>query len=73
MVKNVIFFVHGVGRHTKGWSRIEGGPIHALVEASKQYDCFNGLKLENLVDLVEIRYDDIFDQHLDQWANLANT
>ena len=73
MAKNVIFFVHGVGRHAKGWSRIEGGPIHALVEASKQYDCFNGLKLENLVDLVEIRYDDIFDQHLEQWANLAST
>lgn len=72
MAKNVIFFVHGVGRHEKGWSKIEGGPVHALVEASKQYDCFNGLDFEKLVDLVEIRYDDIFDQHLNQWAELAD-
>jgi len=71
--KNVIFFVHGVGRHADGWSRIEGGPVHALIEASKQYDCFNGLELDDLVDLVEIRYDDIFDQHLNQWANLASS
>lgn len=73
MAKNIIFFVHGIGRHADGWSKIKGGPVHALIEASKQYDCFNGLKLENLVDLVEIRYDDIFDQHLDQWASLAST
>lgn len=73
MAKNVIFFVHGVGRHADGWSRIEGGPIHALIEASKQYDCFNGFQLDDLVELVEIRYDDIFDQHLNQWADLAST
>lgn len=73
MAKNVIFFVHGVGRHAKDWSRIKGGPIHTLVEVSKQYECFNGLDLEKLVDMVEIRYDDIFDQHLQQWANLADT
>lgn len=73
MSKNVIFFVQGVGRHAQGWSRIPGGPIHALLQASKQYSCFNNLNLSNLVDLVEIRYDDIFDQHLDQWATLAQT
>ncbi len=73
MPKNVIFFVHGVGRHQVGWSRIPGGPIWALEQASKQYSCFNRLALANLVDLVEIRYDDIFDQHLDQWAALAQS
>ena len=73
MAKNVIFFVHGVGRHEKGWSGIEGGPVYALKQAAKQYDCFSGLELENLVDLVEIRYDDIFDQHLNQWADLADS
>lgn len=73
MAKNVIFFVHGIGRHAAGWSGIAGGPVHALVEASKQYHCLAGLELANLVDLVEIRYDDIFDQHLNQWANLADT
>ena len=73
MAKNVIFFVHGVGRHEKNWSKIEGGPIHALIKASKQYDCLNGLAFKNLVDLVEIRYDDIFDQHLNQWAELADS
>lgn len=73
MAKNVIFFVHGVGRHASGWSTIAGGPIDALNAAAKQYSCFKGLQLNNLVDLVEIRYDDIFDQHLDQWATLAET
>ena len=73
MAKNVIFFVHGVGRHEKGWARIKGGPIQALNQASKHYTCFNGLELEKLVDMVEIRYDDIFDQHLDQWDDLATS
>lgn len=73
MARNVIFFVHGVGRHAEGWARAEGGPIHALVEASKQYDCLAGLELENLVELVEVRYDDVFDQHLRQWSDLADT
>lgn len=72
MVKNTIFFVHGVGRHARGWSEIEGGPVHALRQAATQYDCFNGLKLENLLDIVEIRYDDIFDAHLKQWADMAD-
>jgi len=73
MANNVIFFVHGVGRHAKGWSEIKGGPIDALNTAAKQYQCFKDLQLKDLVDLVEIRYDDIFDQHLDQWATLAQT
>ena len=73
MSKNVIFFLHGIGRHQAGWSRIPGGPIHALEQVSQQYSCLKGLDINGLVDLVEIRYDDIFDQHLDQWASLAQT
>jgi len=72
MTKNVIFFVHGVGRHADGWARAPGGPIHALKQAANQYACFQGLDLEDLLDMVEIRYDDIFDAHLKQWAELAD-
>ena len=73
MTKNVIFFVHGMGRHPKGWSQQAGGPIDTLNKVAKQYQCFKDLQLNKLVDLVEIRYDDIFDQHLDQWAALTQT
>ena len=73
MTKNVLFFVHGVGRHAKGWSTQAGGPIDSLNKVARQYQCFKDLELSKLVDLVEIRYDDIFDQHLDQWATLAQS
>lgn len=72
MPKHVLFFVHGIGRHAAGWAREAGGPIDTLKKAALLYDCFHGLDLEDELDMVEIRYDDIFDAHLDQWAALAD-
>jgi len=70
-MKNVLFFVHGIGRHGKGWCDSTDGPVAALNEAMKQYDCFQGKPLSNYVDVVEICYDDLFDLVLAQWVKLA--
>ncbi|MBI3529023.1 MAG: hypothetical protein HY067_13770 [Betaproteobacteria bacterium] len=70
-MKNVIFFVHGIGRHGKGWSQAPDGPVVALNEAMKQYACFQGKSLSDFVDPVEILYDDLFDLVLSKWAQLA--
>ena len=71
-MKNVLFLIHGVGRQPKDWSTEALG---ALDEAMKLYPaCFPaGKKLRDLVDVVEIRYDDIFDDILDQWEQLASS
>ena len=67
---NVLFLLHGVGRHAKGWSR---DPLAALQAAMKLYpECFEaGKSLDQYLTLVEIKYDDIFDTVLDRWAELA--
>lgn len=73
-MKNVLFFVHGIGRHSTGWASAPDGPIPALDSAMKLYPaCFrNGKKLSDYLELVEIRYDDIFDLILNQWQSLAD-
>jgi len=72
MSKAVLFLVHGIGRHKKGWSGAPDGPVAALEAAMQNYGCFAaGDKLSTYLDVVEIRYDDIFDSVLAQWSNLA--
>ena len=68
---NVLFLLHGVGRHAKGWSR---DPVAALQAAMKLYpECFErGRSLDQYLSVVEIKYDDIFDTVLDRWAELAD-
>lgn len=74
MSKPVLFLVHGIGRHKKGWSTEPGGPVAALEAAMRNYTCFGaGDKLSKYLDLVEIRYDDIFDSVLTQWSELAGS
>jgi hypothetical protein len=68
---NVLFLLHGVGQHTSGWA---GDPVAALQKAMQLYPaCFEANKpLTDYVDVVEIRYDDIFDTVLNRWAELGN-
>ncbi|HKU47523.1 MAG TPA: hypothetical protein VJQ58_11610 [Burkholderiales bacterium] len=68
---NVLFLLHGVGRHPSGWAN---DPIAALQKAMPLYPaCFKpGKTLADYVKPVEIRYDDIFDTILDRWVELAN-
>jgi hypothetical protein len=71
MSKPVLFLLHGVGQHSQEWASIAGGPVHALKQAASRYACFEGRDLEELVELVPIRYDDIFDRLMSQWADQA--
>ena len=78
-VKNVLFFVHGVGAHEKGWSQDEeDGPQKALEKASEYYsDRFptggpNANPLSNSLKFVEIVYDDIFEKVRSTWNTLAS-
>lgn len=68
---NVVFLVHGVGRHAAGWS---GEPGTALETAMQLYpNCFPaGSRLRDYLKVVEIRYDDLFDTVLDRWRQLAD-
>jgi hypothetical protein len=75
MPKNVVFFIHGIGQHQTNWSNAPDGPISALNIAMQRYPkCFPlGKKLADYLDVVEIRYDDIFDTVLDRWNELGKT
>lgn len=70
-MKNVLFFVHGIGRHPAGWTTAPDGPVTILDQAMKRYPCFEGKPLSAFVDVVEIRYDDLFDLVLSKWESLA--
>ncbi len=67
---NVLFLVHGIGEHRGGWSQL---PKEALSKAAKQYDCFTDVTdpLEEQFEIVEIRYDDIFDLLLTRFQGLT--
>jgi hypothetical protein len=75
MPRNVVFFVHGIGQQAAGWSRAPGGPVAALESAMALYPaCFAaGKPLADYLDLVEVRYDDIFDRVLDGWQELGRS
>lgn len=74
MAKNVIFLVHGVGRHEEGWTTGENGPVSTLVDAANYYNGFSEQSpLTDSVEFIEIRYDDIFDKILSRWAELVDS
>jgi len=72
-MKNVVFFVHGIGRHGENWSTAPDGPVTALDEAMKRYSCFEGRPLSAFADIIEVRYDDLFDLVLAKWEELADS
>lgn len=73
MAKNLLFMVHGIGQHKAGWIDEPDGPATALTQALALYpECVPaGTKISDLVDVVEIRYDDVFDLILDTWKDLG--
>lgn len=71
MARNIVFLIHGVGQHTTDWTDIVGGPANALRAAAKNYSYFNTHPLDEAVEFVPIRYDDIFDRILTGWAESA--
>lgn len=71
MGKNVVFLIHGVGRHGDDWASLPGGPIDTLKTAVDRYPSLRGQDLDELIEFVPIRYDDIFDRILHGWDDLA--
>jgi len=71
MAKNVLFLIHGVGRHGDDWADGPDGPIAALEVAAGNFKFFEGRKLRDFVDFVPIRYDDLFDRILERWQDQA--
>lgn len=73
MPKSVVFFVHGMGQHNKDWISEEQGPATVLAREATAYPGFDDPEdLHGATEFVEIRYDDIFERILGQWANLAS-
>jgi hypothetical protein len=68
MARNVLFLVHGIGRHADTWS---DEAIDALQEASQRYEFFQGKSVRDLIDFVPLRFDDIFDRILEHWQSMA--
>lgn len=71
MSKNVLFLLHGIGQHSDSWAVDEGGPISTLEHVAQQYDFFNGKKVNDFIDFIPIRYDDIFDKILNNWGKMS--
>ncbi|MDF1554993.1 MAG: hypothetical protein P1P84_18130 [Deferrisomatales bacterium] len=67
MGKHICFVVHGVGKHGPGWATEAGGPVETLRAASRQYGYFQDRPLEEKVEFVPVRYDDVFDAAVTQW------
>lgn len=69
--RNLLFFVHGIGRHSQDWLDAPNGPVAVLDHAMTLYpDCFPaGSKFRDFVDVVSIRYDDIFDDQIKRWSD----
>lgn len=68
---NVLFLIHGVGRQSETWATDPDGPIETLNRAAQAFSKFKGKHIREFIDFVPIRYDDIFDKILAQWANLG--
>lgn len=66
--KPLVFLIHGMGVHEEGWS---SNVQKALAAQAEQYAHFRpddgGTPLTDLVDFVEVTYDDVFRRALENW------
>jgi hypothetical protein len=73
--KDVVILVHGIGQHVEGWSQEEqDGPVSAIKAAAAQYPHVfpDSDPIENRIEFIEVRYDDILDRIRQQWHQLAS-
>jgi hypothetical protein len=71
MAKNVLFLIHGAGPQGEDWASRGGGPVAALEQAAASHPWFARRPLASLLDVVPIRYDDIFSRILGRWKDMA--
>ena len=68
--KPLVFLIHGMGFHEEGWS---SEVQRALATQAERYAYFDaareGTPLTDVVDFVEITYDDVFRRALENWQN----
>src|SRR5215213_8105724 len=71
MAKHIVFYVHGMGQHDTAWAEAAGGPVDTLRRASTAYAYFADRPLDTLVDVVPVRYDEIFQAAVERWRRGA--
>lgn len=69
MAKNVLFLLHGVGRHSPNWAFETDGPVPTLERAAQRYSYFRGRKLSDIVEIVPLYVDDIYDRILKTFSD----
>lgn len=71
MPKHTCFLIHGMGSHGEGWSEKavtslgETAAYHNIIESAE--------KINEAVEFVEIRYNEIFDGIIKNWNTLASS
>lgn len=71
MAKDIVFVLHGIGKHDKDWLSESTGAVHALKESARQYAFFENNSLDNFVEFVPILYDDVFQRIISSWSTKA--
>lgn len=71
MPKHTCFLIHGMGSHGEGWSK---KAVTALGEAAAHHNIIDSAeKINEAVEFVEIRYNEIFDGIVKNWNTLASS
>ncbi|MCK5245123.1 MAG: hypothetical protein KAJ90_07620 [Desulfobacterales bacterium] len=71
MPKHTCFLIHGMGSHGEGWSE---KAVTALGEAAVHHNIIDSAEeINEKVEFVEIRYNEIFDGIVKNWNTLASS
>jgi hypothetical protein len=71
MAKHIVFYVHGMGQHDTAWAEDAAGPVETLRRTSTAYAHFGDRPLDTLVEVVPVRYDEIFRAAVERWQRGA--
>lgn len=61
---HVLFIVHGMGEHNETWAE---SVKEKLIDCSEKYNWFSQNSLTDRVEFCPLRYDNLFDQYIDNW------
>lgn len=64
MAKHLIFFIHGMGKHSAGWSN---DAWKAFGDAYSGYKELEDFPLDSRFKRVEVVYDDVFERYRERW------
>lgn len=69
VLPHTLFLFHGMGVHGGDWAK---SVVDALVEASTGFAYFSHRPLLDRLEIVPVRYDDVFQGYLDDWDRSAS-